>query len=373
MKIAIVCYPSYGGSGVIATELGKQMALRGHQVHFISYERPFRLDLFHENIYFHEVEILEYPLFKYPPYSIALAGKIVEVAQCAGLDLIHVHYAMPHAVSGYLARQMYKDHRLPVITTLHGTDITLVGADKQFFDITQFSIEESDGVTTVSDSLKKETLDTFGITRDIRTIYNFIDTDIYCRKENPCLRSKYAGANEKIIMHISNFRPLKRIYDICKVFQRINQEVPSHLLLVGDGPDINLAMHFAQEHNLQSRIHFLGKQERVVELLSIADLFLLLSEKESFGLVALEAMACGVPVVATNIGGIPEVIEHGVTGFLSALGDIEGLASHAIHLLQDEDIYNTIRINGREKAVNHFDSKVIIPEYEDYYHEVINS
>ena len=373
MKIAIVCYPSYGGSGVIATELGKLMAQRGHEIHFISYERPFKLDLFHENIYFHEVEILEYPLFKFPPYSIALASKIVEIARCAGLDLVHVHYAMPHAISAFLAREMFSERRLPFVTTLHGTDITLVGADKQFYDATRFSIDQSDGVTAVSNSLKDETLEIFETKREIRTIYNFIDMNHFQRHDNPALRARYAKDHEKILIHISNFRSVKRIGDVCQIFARVNAACPAKLLLVGDGPDIQIAQRFAEANGLTDRIYFLGKQERVVELLSLADLFLLPSEKESFGLVALEAMACQIPVIATRAGGIPEVVTDGDTGFLAAIGDVNSMSAAAIRLLKDDKLHMEMGKRAREDAIRKFSHEHILPQYEQYYRDVIAS
>ncbi len=371
MKIAIVCYPSYGGSGVIATELGKKMALRGHEVHFISYERPFKLDLFHENLYFHEVEIFDYPLFKFPPYSIALASKIVEVARCAGLDIVHVHYAMPHAISAYLAKQMLSSSDLPFITTLHGTDITLVGSDKQFYDATKFSIEESDGVTAVSNSLKQETQSIFETKKDIHTIHNFIDTKQFYRAENPVLRQRYAQPDESILIHISNFRAVKRIEDICEIFAIVNQKKPSKLLLVGDGPEIIKAQEFASKNSLRDRIVFLGKQERVTELLSISDLFLLPSSKESFGLVALEAMACEVPVIAAKTGGIPEVVNDGSSGFLSPVGDVENMATNALMLLENDSLHRRFREAARERAITTFSSEKILPVYESFYREII--
>jgi len=367
MRIAIVCYPTYGGSGVVATELGKQLARRGHTVHFITYERPFKLEHYHANIYMHEVEIYDYPLFKFPPYSLSLASKIVQVAKCAGLDLVHVHYAIPHTISAYLAQQMLLPARLPVITTLHGTDITLVGADKQFFDITRFSIAVSDGVTAVSESLRRETEAIFGIGRDIATIPNFADPAEYTRQENPALRAQFAAPSEKIIMHISNFRPVKRLQDVAKVFGGINARVPSRLLLVGDGPDRQLVQQYAEEHHLTDRVYYLGKQERVAELLSLADLLLLPSEKESFGLVALEAMACGVPVIATTAGGIPEVVAHGETGYLAPPGDIDTMVHHAIQLLQDVGTHRRFAANGVERAHRLFNPERIIAQYEEYY------
>lgn len=367
MKIAIVCYPTYGGSGVVATELGKQLARRGHTVHFITYERPFKLDHYHANIYMHEVEIYDYPLFKFPPYSLSLASKIVQVAKCAGLDLIHAHYAIPHTVSAYLAQKMLSPRHLPVITTLHGTDITLVGADKQFFDIIRFSIEESDGVTAVSESLRGETEAIFGIGREIVTIPNFVDPAEYTRRENPGLRARFAAATEKIVVHISNFRPVKRLLDVVKIFRGINEQVPSRLLLIGDGPDQAVVQQYAEEHRLAGRIYFLGKQERVAELLSLADLFLLPSEKESFGLAALEAMACGVPVVGTAIGGIPEVVVDGETGCLARPGDISAMVSHGAALLREPELHRRFAAGGVKRARELFNPERIVACYEEYY------
>jgi N-acetyl-alpha-D-glucosaminyl L-malate synthase BshA len=367
MRIAIVCYPTYGGSGVVATELGKQLARRGHIIHFITYERPFKLDHYHENIYMHEVEIYDYPLFKFPPYSLSLASKIAQVAKCAGLDLVHVHYAIPHTISAYLARQMLMPYRLPVVTTLHGTDITLVGADKQFFDITRFSLEVSDGVTAVSDSLRRETREIFKVRREIVTIPNFVDPAEYTRRENPALRSRFAAADEKIIMHISNFRPVKRPVDVVKVFDGINASIPGRLLLVGDGPERAAVQQYAEEHGLAGRIYYLGKQERVAELLSLADLFLLPSEKESFGLVALEAMACGVPVVATSAGGIPEVVVDGENGCLARTGDVAGMVRHSLELLQDPERHRQYAASAVLRAHSLFNPERIVTLYENYY------
>ncbi len=373
MKIAIVCYPSYGGSGVVATELGIQLAQRGHIIHFISYERPFKLDRFHENIFLHEVEILEYPLFKFPPYSLAVTSKIVEVAKCAGLDLVHAHYAIPHTVSAYLARQMLRDQRLPVVTTLHGTDITLVGTDKQFYDITRFCIEESDAVTTVSDSLRRDTLTTFQVNRDIDTIHNFIDAGEYTRRPNPALRQRYATPDEKVIVHTSNFRPVKRVGDVMEIFRQIAGSVPSRLLLIGDGPEVSTAQHFATEHYLQDRVFFLGKQVRVAELLSTADLLLLPSEKESFGLVALEAMACGVPVIASDTGGIPEVVAHGETGYLAPVGDTESMARLALMVLQDAGLHRRMADASVDRAHRQFNADTLVSQYEAVYRRCLEA
>lgn len=371
MRIGMVCYPTYGGSGVVATELGLQLAQRGHEVHFISYDRPFRLNEFHENILLHEVSVSDYPLFKFPPYSIALASTIVQVAKEQRLDLVHAHYAIPHAVSAYLANQMLAGS-LPVITTLHGTDITLVGSDRQFFDITKFCIEQSDGVTTVSRQLAQETADSFDITRDIETIYNFIDPIAYSRQESLCRRSHFATQEEKIIIHISNFRPVKRIEDVMRVFHGINERVPSQLLLVGDGPDRAKAINLVHELKLEGRVHFLGKQEGVIPLLSIADLMLLPSEKESFGLVALEAMACEVPVVATRVGGLPEVVQPGLTGYLAEVGDIPSMVAYGIRILGNPDLHKEMSQRARDIAITSFHVDAIVDQYEKFYLRVLD-
>ena len=371
MKIGIVCYPSYGGSGVVATELGVKLAQRGHEIHFISHERPFKLNQFYENIFLHEVDILEYPLFKFPPYSIALAGKIAEVIKYANLDLVHVHYAIPHSISAYLARQMVvKERYVPFITTLHGTDITLVGNDEQFLDITKFSIEESDGVTAVSQSLTKETKALFNVDKAIETVYNFIDTDEYARVFNANLHSHFSPKGEKILIHISNFRPVKRLVDVVKTFALVSKQVLSRLILVGDGPDRIAAQHMAEELGVTDKICFLGKQESVIELLSIADIFLLPSEKESFGLVALEAMACEVPVIAASTGGIPEVVKDGETGFLTSIGDVETMAECIVQLLNNPELHQRFAKAARHRAVEKFGAKLIVDQYEEYYHKI---
>ncbi|MDA8233287.1 MAG: N-acetyl-alpha-D-glucosaminyl L-malate synthase BshA [Clostridia bacterium] len=369
MKIGMVCYPTYGGSGVVATELGVHLARCGHEVHFISYDRPFRLNGFQENIFLHEVEISEYPLFKFPPYSIALASQMVEVVNKVGLDLVHAHYAIPHAVSAYLAKQMLRG-RLPVITTLHGTDITLVGNDSQFTHITKFCIEESDGVTAVSESLRAETLETFALDKEITTVYNFIDPEEYRRVDNPDMRRYFARPEEKVIIHISNFRPVKRIRDVVRIFAGINEELPSHLLLVGDGPERSAALHLAEKLGVAQRVHFLGKQECVVQLLSIADLFLLPSEKESFGLAALEAMACGVPVVATDIGGIPEVISHGECGYLAPLGDVAQMVRQGLDILINPELHGKMASLARRRTTEKFHVEKIVGQYEEIYRKV---
>ncbi|MDT3705172.1 MAG: N-acetyl-alpha-D-glucosaminyl L-malate synthase BshA [Thermincola sp.] len=372
MRIGIICYPSYGGSGVIATELGKRLAKRGHEVHFVSYDRPFKLNIFHQNIFYHEVEVLEYPLFKFPPYMIALASKIAEVSKWANLDLVHVHYAIPHAVSAFLAKQLVTGRNLPFVTTLHGTDITIVGNEPQFWDITKFSIEASDAVTTVSRSLREETMNVFKISRDVEVIYNFIDAEEYRRVEVPELRSRFAAAEEKILIHISNFRPVKRLRDVVDIFAAVSREVPSRLLMVGDGPDGPAVHQYIASKGLTDRVHFLGMQERVVELLSISDLCLLPSEKESFGLVALEAMACGVPVIASMTGGLPEIVRNGETGFLLPVGNVEAMALEAVRILTDYHLWEQLSQNGVSHAVNNFGIDKIVNEYEQMYARVIS-
>lgn len=373
MRIAMICYPSYGGSGVVATELGKRLAERGHVVHFISYERPFKLDVFHENLFYHEVGVFDYPLFKFPPYSLALTGKIVEIAKWADLDVVHVHYAIPHTLSAHLAKQMLRDRRLPVVTTLHGTDITVVGHDEQFYDVTKFSIEVSDGVTAVSESLRRQTIEMFKIDREIRTIYNFVDPEEYkpvrCRE----LRRRFAPDDEKILVHVSNFRPVKRVHDVVEIFRRVNEKVPARLLLVGDGPDSPAAHNQVRELGLMERVRFLGKQERVVELLSMSDLFLLPSEKESFGLVALEAMACEVPVIASNAGGIPETVKDGETGFLFPVGRIEEMGAAAADILQKPEKLREMGKRARFEAIKKFHIDDIVSSYENYYENVIKT
>ncbi|MDA8211290.1 MAG: N-acetyl-alpha-D-glucosaminyl L-malate synthase BshA [Clostridia bacterium] len=369
MKIGMVCYPSYGGSGVVATELGEYLADRGHEVHFISYERPFRMRGFHGNLYLHEVEVFDYPLFKFPPYSIALTSTIADVVRNHDLDILHAHYAIPHAVSAYLARQMLRDGRIPIVTTLHGTDITVLGNDRQFFDITKFCLEESDGVTAVSESLRQETQELFGIGH-VQTVYNFIDPEVYKRVPNPCFRGFFARPEEKIILHISNFRPVKRVLDVVSIFAGINKEVPSHLLLIGDGPDRLAAQHLAQDLGLAQRVHFLGKQECVFQVLSLADLFLLPSEKESFGLSALEAMACEVPVIATATGGVPEVVLDGVTGYLAPVGDVQAMIKMSVSLLRDRQLHGRMAIAARERAAAEFHVDKIVAQYEEYYRRI---
>lgn len=373
MKIGITCYPTYGGSGAIATELGIELSKRGHEVHFISYAQPFRLPHFLERVFFHEVEIARYPLFDYPPYSLALAAAMHEVAIREELDLLHVHYAIPHATSAWIAKQMLGDgHRLRIITTLHGTDITLVGQERSFSEITRFSIGRSDGITAVSEYLKRETVDHFGVDpAAIEVIPNFVDPAIYDRDRHPCHRSTLLQPGERMIVHISNFRPVKRVRDVVGAFAGIAREVPSRLLLVGDGPTRPDAADEADRLGVRDRVVFLGKQDSVAELLACADLFLLPSESESFGLVALEAMASGVPVVATSVGGLPEVVVDGETGFLTPVGDTRSMAEAGIRLLRDPELWRAVSEQSRERATECFGVDSIVLRYEHYYERVL--
>lgn len=373
MKIGITCYPTYGGSGVVATELGMELAARGHEIHFISYAMPTRLNPANERIYFHEVETTTYPLFDHPPYTLALAVKMAEVAESAPLDLLHVHYAIPHSVSALLAREMSAPRRLPFITTLHGTDITLVGNDRSYLPITRFSIEQSDGVTAISEYLRDRTVQEFDIRRPIEVIRNFVNCDLYCRPKDQSRRNEWAPNGEPILMHLSNFRPVKRITDVIEIFALVREKMPAKLLMVGDGPDHGAAEHLVKEKKLRRDVFFLGKQSRIQDFLGLADLFLLPSDLESFGLAALEAMACEVPVVATNVGGVPEVVTHGVDGFLVAPRDVAGAAKYAIEILSRADrgreMGKQARINARKK----FCSNDVIPLYEAYYQRVLDA
>lgn len=372
MNIGITCYPTYGGSGIVGSELGKELAARGHKVHFISYALPTRLTELNENIQFHEVEMLAYPLFEHQPYSLALATKMVQIAESQKLDLLHVHYAIPHSISGFLAREMLKPTRyLPVVTTLHGTDITLVGADRSYLPITKFGIEKSDGVTAISHYLKKKTCETFDI-RDIHVIYNFICPTDYKRKSNPRLHEQLSPNGEKLLVHVSNFRPVKRIADCVDILERVRKRVKARLVMVGDGPDRSLAEWLAKRYGINDDVIFVGKQPRIVDYLSAADVLLLPSETESFGLSALEAMACEVPVVASDVGGIPEVIDDGVTGFLCPVGDVESMSERVLQLLTDSDLYHSFAKRGRERAIADFHTDKIIPQYEAYYEKVLS-
>jgi len=371
MRIGITCYPTYGGSGVVATELGMELAARNHDVHFISYAPPIRMNPNDPHIFFHEVEVASYPLFDHPPYTLALATKMLEVFESQSLDLLHVHYAIPHSVSALLARSMAEPRRLPFITTLHGTDITLVGSNRSYLPITRFSIEQSDGVTTISRYLLNQTIKDFDIKRPMEVIPNFVNCDLYSRTENPELRAKYAPNGEPVLMHLSNFRPVKRLTDVVEIFAIVRAKMPAKLVLIGDGPDRGSAEFLVRKKKLQKDVLFLGKQDQVYEKLSLADLFLMPSELESFGLAALEAMACEVPVIATNVGGVPEVIEHGVDGYLVEPGDVAAAAKFAIDILSRADrgreMGKIARINAKKK----FCANDVIPQYEDYYRKVL--
>ncbi|HLX75293.1 MAG TPA: N-acetyl-alpha-D-glucosaminyl L-malate synthase BshA [Terriglobales bacterium] len=377
MNIGITCYPTYGGSGVVATELGIELAQRGHQVHFITYSQPFRLTGPQPNIYYHEVEVSHYPLFDYPPYDLALATRMAEVAEIYELDLLHVHYAIPHSVSALLAKQMLatgrgQRRRLPFVTTLHGTDITLVGQDRSYLPITRFSIEQSDGVTAISRYLRERTLREFDIPNSIEVIYNFVNCDLYLRDRNAAQRrAEYAQPDERILVHLSNFRPVKRLLDVIEIFDRVQKEVPARLLLIGDGPDRSQAEWLAVQKKIHDRVLFLGKQDRINEKLALADVMLLPSQLESFGLAALEAMACEVVPIATRVGGVPEVVEHGVSGFLADVGDVATMARYAIELLRDESRLRTMGRQARQAAQLRFCTDKIIPQYEEFYRRVL--
>ncbi len=373
MKIGITCYPTYGGSGVVATELGLELAERGHEVHFVSYAQPFRLDRFRERVYFHEVEMDPYPLFEHPPYSVALAAAIHDVAVHHELDLVHVHYAIPHATSAWMAREMLLPGRAPkVVTTLHGTDITLTGKHPSLHSITRFSIQKSDGITAVSRFLRDETEASFGVNGGrIQVIPNFIDTQRYRRDRKPCHRATLAPGGEKILMHISNLRPVKRVEEVIRVFAGVRSEGEARLVMVGDGPDRPRAQALADALGVADDVLFLGKHTPVEELLACADLFLLPSESESFGLAALEAMACGTPVVATRVGGVPEVVVDGETGFLHDLDDTEGMAASACRLLGDDGLWSRFSEAGQRVAREEFSAARIVPVYESFYETVL--
>jgi N-acetyl-alpha-D-glucosaminyl L-malate synthase BshA len=376
MKIGITCYPTYGGSGVVATELGIELAARGHQVHFITYSQPFRLGGRERDIFYHEVPVSNYPLFEFAPYSLALATRMFEVATYYELDLLHVHYAIPHSISALLARQMCaaQGGHLPFITTLHGTDVTLVGMDRSYLPITRFGIEESDGVTAISRYLREKTLTDFSISRPIEAIPNFVNCDLYMPLD-PAVRAErrqaYAPAGERLLIHLSNFRAVKRVLDVVQIFARVAKEVPSHLLMVGDGPDRSQAEMLAFQLGIRERVHFVGKQDSVSELLPLADLMLMPSELESFGLAALEAMACRVPAIATDVGGVSELIDDGVTGFLFPVGDVEGMAQCATQLLQDPARLEALGAAARQTAQDRFCASRIIPLYERFYQQVL--
>jgi N-acetyl-alpha-D-glucosaminyl L-malate synthase BshA len=377
MRIGITCYPTYGGSGVVATELGIELAAMGHQVHFISYSQPFRLSGRDEGIFYHEVPVSSYPLFEFPPYDLALASRMAEVAEFCSLDLLHVHYAIPHSVSALLARQMLaaKGRRLPFVTTLHGTDITLVGLDRSYLPITRFAIQESDGVTSISNYLRHETVEHFGVTRGIEVITNFVNCDVYApiRDEaaRAAARKRLAAPEEAILLHLSNFRPVKRVLDVVRIFAQVVREIPARLVLVGDGPDRSSAEWLAHDLGIHNKVHFMGKQDRVNELLPLADLMLMPSELESFGLAALEAMACKVPSISTRVGGVPELIDDGVTGLLYSVGDVDGMASGALALLREPERLEAMREAGRRTAQTRFCSTLVVPHYVRYYEQVL--
>jgi L-malate glycosyltransferase len=378
MRIGITCYPTYGGSGVVATELGIELAALGHEVHFISYSPPFRLNGRSDGIFYHEVAVSNYPLFEFPPYDLALASRMAEVAEFYELDLLHVHYAIPHSVSALLARQMLaaRGRCLPFVTTLHGTDITLVGLDRSYLPITRHGIQESDGVTSISEYLKQKTIEDFGVSRPIEVITNFVNCDVYAPLADEAKRAHarrhLAPPEDAILMHLSNFRPVKRVIDVVKIFARVAREVPAQLVLIGDGPDRSAAEWLAHDLGIHTRVHFLGKQERVNELLPLADLLLMPSQLESFGLVALEAMACKVPSIATRVGGVPEVIDDGVTGLLYSPEDVEAMAQGALELLNDRGRLETMREAARRAAQKRFCASLVVPQYVRYYERVLH-
>ncbi len=374
MKIGITCYPVYGGSGVVATELGKALAARGHDIHFIAYSLPFRLGHIQDNITFHEVHVNAYPLFEYPPYTLNLTSKLVDVARHERLDILHMHYAIPHATSAVLARQILAGtgHHVPIVTTLHGTDITLIGQDPSFAPVVNYSINQSDGVTAVSEYLKRETCTCCEITADIEVIPNFIDTTRFRPLEKDHFKQALCPNGEKLLAHVSNFRPVKRATEVVEIFHRVRKAgYATKLLLVGDGPDRAAAEQRARELGVVDDVRFLGKQEPVEEILAITDIFLIPSGSETFGLAALEAMSCGVPVIASNIGGLPELIVEGETGFLCPLGDIDAYAARAMQLLDNPDLQATMSVAARRRAVEEFDLARIIPQYEAYYERIL--
>jgi N-acetyl-alpha-D-glucosaminyl L-malate synthase BshA len=373
MRIGITCYPTYGGSGVVATELGKAMAQRGHQIHFISYSLPFRLQQFDERIFFHGVEMVNYPLLEHPPYAIALAAKMSEVAAEVSLDLFHVHYAIPHAVSAFLARAILGEGHPRIITTLHGTDITLVGNDRSLYPMTRFALEQSDGVTCVSRYLRAKTYRVFDITKPIKVIPNFVDTRRFAPGPRLDLRAHLAPRGERLLAHLSNFRMVKRVPDVVRIFAQVRSAVPARLLLIGDGQDRPLAIETAGTLGVERDVIFLGKQDDVESLLGIADLFLLPSQEEAFGLAALEAQSCGVPVIASAVGGLPEVVEDGKTGFLLSPGDVEGMARAALVLLTDPSRLAEFREAARQRAVSQFDTSLVVPQYEAYLQAILSS
>jgi N-acetyl-alpha-D-glucosaminyl L-malate synthase BshA len=377
MRIGITCYPTYGGSGIVATELGLELAMRGHEVHFITYANPIRLDASIPRIHYHEVEVSNYPLFQYPPYCLALASRMADVAASYDLDLLHVHYAIPHSISAMLARQMLArrkgsaGRRLPFITTLHGTDITLVGMDPSYFTITKFSIEESDGVTAISEDLRRHTVEVFGVTDEIRVIHNFVNCTTYAPDAEKKGIERFAPNGEKLMIHLSNFRPVKRVLDCIRILAEVRKSVDANLLMVGDGPERGPAEHLAAQLGVSRHVEFLGKQNGVERLIRLADAILMPSEMESFGLAALEAMACGVPAVGTRVGGVPELITDGEDGFLEAVGDVAGMAGKAARLLTEPSLRERMGEAARKTATTRFCTDRIIPQYEAHYEEVV--
>jgi N-acetyl-alpha-D-glucosaminyl L-malate synthase BshA len=372
MKIGIVCYPTFGGSGVVATELGKALADRGHQVHFVTYNQPARLDFFSENLFYHEVSVSKYPLFDYPPYELALASRLVDVVRFENLDVLHVHYAIPHASAAFMAKQILLTYGIyiPVVTTLHGTDITLVGKDRTYKPVVTFSINKSDGVTAVSEHLRKDTYEFFEIENEIRVIPNFIDLTRFSLKPKDHFKKAIAPSGEKILIHTSNFRKVKRTQDVIRIFAKVIQKIPAKLLMVGDGEQRSDCEQLCRDLGVDDNVRFLGKQDAIEEILSVSDLFLMPSESESFGLAALEAMACKVPVITSNAGGLPELNVEGVTGFLKDVGDVDGMAEKAIYILEDDARLKTFKENALARA-KEFDLSIILPRYENYYIEVI--
>ncbi len=373
MKIGITCYPTYGGSGVVATELGKALASRGHQIHFISYSLPARLDNFVGNVFYHEVEMSQYPLFDFPLYTDSLASKMIDVAKYHDLDILHVHYAIPHATSAFIAKQILAPTKdIKVITTLHGTDVTLVGLEPSFSPLVKFSIEQSDYVTSVSRFLQMKTYTMYNVEKEIRVIPNFVDTEKFVRNEDCQFRSRIARDGEKILVHVSNFRPVKRVPDTIRIFDIVRKTIPSKLVLVGDGPDRSESERLARELGIFEDVKFLGKQTLLPEILSSSDLMLMPSQSESFGLSALEAMSCSVPVVASSTGGLPEVIVHGETGFIAELGDVQRMAKYSIDLLSDSHKWKLFSQNARRRAVEKFNLDLIVPLYEKVYEEALS-
>lgn len=374
LKIGLVCYPTFGGSGIVATELGKALAEKGHEIHFITYSKPVRMEWFTKNMYYHEVSVSDYPLFEYAPYELLLSSKLVDVAINQKLDILHVHYAIPHASAAFSAQQILKTRNidLPFITTLHGTDITLLGKDKSFQPVIEFAINQSDSVTAVSESLKEDTYQFFDIKKDIEVIPNFIDPSLYHFAEDIELRAQFAEKDEVIITHISNFRKVKRVDDVIRIFEGVQQQLSAKLLMVGDGPELHQVKNLARELGISDKVFFLGKSKRIEQITSISDVFLLPSETESFGLVALEAMASGVAVVSSNVGGLPEVNKDGVTGFLNEVGDIEGMIASVLTILKDKDTLALFKTNALEHSQK-FELNKIVPEYENLYLSLVKN